>query len=279
MNELRIYPCLWFAHEAEAAAAFYAATFAEGVIFSSSPQTVSFSIGGTRFLALNGNPGTPISPAVSYFVYCGGEAEIDRLYAALSEGGKVLMPLQGYDWSARYAWVEDRFGVNWQLDIDPVRSTQTIVPCLLFANEKMHRAQAAVEAYTRIFPGSRKLMETPFPPESGVATGALMFAQVKLGDFLLNVMSSTQAHDFDFSPGNSIVVTCDTQAQIDYFWEQLGQGGSFDRCGWLKDAFGVSWQVVPSVLPQLMADPARAPQVVAAFLQMQKFDIAALLDA
>lgn len=84
---------------------------------------------------------------------------------------------------------------------------------------------------------------------------------------------------YTFTPATSFVIECDTQEEIDEYWEKLGDGGRYNQCGWLDDKFGVSWQIVPSILGELMSDPQRAPRVIQAFLQMTKFDIAALLNA
>lgn len=84
---------------------------------------------------------------------------------------------------------------------------------------------------------------------------------------------------YKFTPATSFVIECDTQAEIDRFWEKLGAGGRYDQCGWLSDQYGMSWQVVPSVLGKLMSDPQKAPRVVDAFMKMSKFDIAQLENA
>ena len=84
---------------------------------------------------------------------------------------------------------------------------------------------------------------------------------------------------FPFSEAISFQVMCADQAEVDHYWAALSEGGSEGRCGWLKDRWGVSWQVVPTILAELMGDPERAPRVVQAFLGMTKFDIAALLRA
>lgn len=82
-----------------------------------------------------------------------------------------------------------------------------------------------------------------------------------------------------FSPATSFVVECDTQEEIDHYWESLGRNGVYNRCGWLDDQFGVSWQIVPKILSTLMADPNKAPKVMEAFLKMDKFEIDKLLQA
>lgn len=243
-----LYPCLWFNAEAKSAAEYYRAVFQNGKIVQENPMVVTFKLDGSLFMGLNGGAKYRVNSAISYYVYCGSEDRILHLYHGLSANGKVLMPLDSYAWSARYAWIEDRFGVNWQLDVDEINSTQKIVPTLLFANAKMHLVKEAIRHYTTIFKPSRTLLEAPYPPGAAVPEGSLLFAQCKLNDFILNATSSTLQHDFDFSPGNSLVLHCDTQEEIDYYWEKLGEGGREDRCGWLVDKFGVSWQIIPTIL-------------------------------
>lgn len=273
-----LYPCLWFNSDAKTAAEFYCAVFQNGNIVQENPMVVTFELDGSLFMGLNGGPKYRVNPAISYYVYCGNNTRISQLYHELSANGKVLMPLGNYAWSPQYAWVEDRFGVNWQLDVDDINSAQKIVPTLLFANAKTHLVKDAIRHYTTIFNPSKTLLEAPYPPGAAVPEGSLLFAQCKLNNFILNATSSTLWHNFDFSPGNSLVLSCDTQAEIDYYWEKLGEGGREDRCGWLADKFGVSWQIIPAILTKLIADPKKGHRVVQAFLHMKKFDIATLMN-
>src|SRR5690606_30766014 len=130
-------PCLWFENNAKEAAEFYISVFDNSKITSENPLVVEFELNGVRFMGLNGGDQFTPNSAISYFVYCGGNHNvIEDLFQKLSEGGIVLFSLDKYDWSERYAWVQDKFGVNWQLDIDAVNHTQKIVPALLFTNEK-----------------------------------------------------------------------------------------------------------------------------------------------
>ena len=230
-------------------------------------------------MALNGGPKFNINSSISYYVYCSNENEISRLFKALSEDGNVLMPLDRYDWSEQYAWVSDKYGVNWQLDIDSLNSNQKIVPALIFGNEKMTQVKNAVLHYTGIFENSKILLEAPYPESANHPDGTLLFAQYKLNDFIMNSMSSPIKRDSDFSEANSFVVECDSQQEIDYYWEKLGHEGRYSMCGWLADKYGVSWQIVPAILPELMADPKKGQRVVQAFLKMQKFDIETLIKA
>jgi predicted 3-demethylubiquinone-9 3-methyltransferase (glyoxalase superfamily) len=274
-----IYPCIWFNGEAQQAASFYQEVFPDAERLNENPMVVSLAIRGTKLMLLNGGPMFSANAAISYFVYCGSDEEIERLYAAFIEGGSIMMPLGTYPWTRRYAWIVDKFGVSWQLDVEPIRAAQKIVPSLLYSQPQSQVVSEAVRFYTNIFEPSMILMEAPHPPQAGMPEGALLFAQFKLNGYIFNAMSSTEQHDFQFGAGNSFVVECDTQEQIDHFWSELESGGQYQMCGWLVDRYGVSWQIIPSILPILMADPLKRDKVVDAFMKMQKFEIAGLLEA
>ncbi|QOI97528.1 MAG: VOC family protein [Flammeovirgaceae bacterium] len=279
MTNTNIYPCLWFNNNAHKAAEFYCSAFPGSAILKKSALATTFITGGTKFMALNGGPSFSVNSAISYYVYCGSETEINRLYHLLSTDGDILMPLGKYDWSENYAWIRDRFGVNWQLDVDAINSHQKIVPSLLFANAKSSLVKRALNHYTGIFSNSTVLLEAPYPPHAKQPEGTLLFAQVKLNNFIINAMSSSLPHDADFAEGNSFVIECNDQQEIDYYWNRLTEGGRESMCGWLKDTFGVSWQVVPAVLDSLMSDEKRSGRVMQAFLKMKKFNIKQLLEA
>ena len=270
---------MWFDGQAKAAADFYCSVFPDAKLLSHNPMVTTWEAAGIKFMGLNGGPQYQLNSSISFFYYAGTDEELDRVYGLLSAGGSVIMPLGPYTWSRRYAWITDQFGVNWQLDVDPIRSEQKIVPCLLFVNERFGQIKNALTHYVEIFPNSKVLLEAPYPANPDFPDGALLFAQIKLGEFILNLMSSTLAHNFTFSPAVSFVVDCANQSEIDYFWVKLGADGAYSQCGWLSDKFGVSWQIVPAILGELMADPTRSQQVMTALLKMTKFDIAALENA
>jgi len=135
-------------------------------------------------------------------------------------------------------------------------------PCLWFESQ----AQAAAEFYCSVFSNSKITMASPM-----------------LVNFELNgkkFIALNAGPQFKFNEAISFVIDCETQAEIDYFWEKLtADGGSEGQCGWLKDKFGVSWQVVPTILGKLMSDAEKAPRVASVFMQMKKFDIQMLLNA
>lgn len=131
----------------------------------------------------------------------------------------------------------------------------SIYPCLWFNGN----AKEAAEYYLNIFNDSKILSENPFVVMLEIQGNRMM---------LLN-----GGPEFSFSEATSLVIPCETQEQIDQYWNALTKEGEEGKCGWLKDKYGFSWQVVPSVLGKLMTNPETAPKVMYAFMQMTKFDI------
>ena len=291
MSINKIVPHLWFDKEAIEAAQFYTSLFPESGVtnittISGTPSgevdIVSFKNWGVEFTAISAGPMFKFNPSISFYVYCGSDSEIVRLYNRLSENGSALMPLDKYPWSNKYAWVQDKFGVSLQLDIDPVNSDQKIVPAILFVNEKAGRVKEAVQFYTSIFPDSKILMESPWDESAGMPEGSLLFAQFKLNDYIFNAMSGgTMKHDFDFNEAISFMVYCKDQKEIDYYWEKLTLGGQEQPCGWLKDKFGISWQIVPVEMDEMMRtkDKEQLERVTEVILKMGKLDLDLLRKA
>lgn len=286
----KIVPNLWFDKEASEAVDFYVSLFQGSGItgkatISGTPSgdvdILTFTLWGNDFMAINGGPMFRFNPSVSFFVYCGSDNEIERLNAALSEGGTSLMPLDTYPWSRRYAWVQDKYGLTWQLDVDDIHSKQKIVPSFLFVNEKADKVRTAVEFYTSVFPNSETIMESLHDPSANLSEGAILFAQYKLNGYLVNSMSGTGKHDFDFNEAVSLIVYCETQEEIDYYWEKLTLGGQEQPCGWVKDQFGISWQVVPAEMDEMMetTDKKQLNRVIGAMMPMMKLNLEVLRKA
>lgn len=139
--------------------------------------------------------------------------------------------------------------------------TKSLYPCLWYDGQ----AKEAAEYYCSIFKNSKIHSINP------------MVVMFELNNTLF--MGLNGGPHYKFSPATSFVIQCDTQEEIDHYWEKLGEGGAYNQCGWLDDKFGMSWQIVPSILGSLMADSEKAPRVIQAFMQMKKFDIATLLKA
>jgi predicted 3-demethylubiquinone-9 3-methyltransferase (glyoxalase superfamily) len=157
---------------------------------------------------------------------------------------------------------------------------QTITPCLWFDTQ----AEKAAKFYVSIFPNA-KINHVSYYPEVGQHVHGRAPGSVMVVAFEINGQAFTALNggpQFKFDEAVSFQVPCETQEEIDYFWRRLTEGGGQEGpCGWLKDKFGLSWQVFPKAVPQMLMDPdkAKAARVMHAFMQMKKMDMAALEKA
>jgi predicted 3-demethylubiquinone-9 3-methyltransferase (glyoxalase superfamily) len=276
----KIYPCLWFDGNAKEAAEFYTSVFDNSKITADSPIVVIFESAGQKFMCLNGGPHFTMNPSISFFIVCETEEETDRLWKSLSKDGSVLMSLDKYDWSPKYGWLQDRFGVSWQIAWgNPQDVGQKFTPSFLFTGAQNGNAERAVNFYISVFDNSEIVGIMHYEKGQHDIEGNVAHAQFKLDGQVFMAMDSSLDHKFGFNEGISMVIDCENQDQIDYYWNKLTLGGEESQCGWLKDQFGVSWQVVPTILDELMSDPARSQRVVDAFMKMKKFDIETLVTA
>ena len=288
----KIVPHLWYDKEAGEAAEFYVSLFENSRILSrtkiedtpsGTAELLKISLAGQDFLLISAGPYFKFNSSVSFLVACETPAEVDRLHARLASGGKDLMPLGAYPFSERYVWLEDRYGLSWQLMYFgkiPIR--QKITPTLMFVGDRCGKAEEAIAFYASLFPDSGvgdifRYGEGEGPDKAGTIKHA---GFTLLGENFA-AMDSAHKYDFAFNEAVSLVVACDTQEEIDRLWEKLSARPEAEQCGWLKDRYGLSWQIVPSVLEELMTsgDRAKTARVVEAFLKMKKFDIAALKRA
>lgn len=291
-----ITPHLWFDTQAREAATFYTSVFPDSRIDhvatlhdtpSGDCDVVSFTLWGQPFMAISAGPHFVPNPSVSFFVNFDDDREpqarekLDLLWEKLADGGKVLMELGEYPFSKRYGWVQDRWGFSWQLILgDPAGEPRPpIVPCLLFAGPKAGQAEAAGTFYRGVFDESEsgQLVRYPEATEHDRA-GSVMFSDFRLGPTWFAAMDSGFPHGFDFNEAISFIVPCRDQAELDRHWAALSAVPAAEQCGWCKDRFGVSWQVSPIVLDELMnsGDQAVVDRVTQAFLPMKKLDVAAI---
>jgi len=270
----QLYPCLWFDGRILEATHFYCSLFSNSKKIAENNIITKFEIEGTCIKLLNGGALFKVNPSVSLFVKCETRTEIDNLWKAFLEGGKVMMNLEQYPWSEYYGWIEDKFGVTWQLSLSILApGEQKIIPSMLFTNNEFGRAGEALKLYTQIFKES-KIMNTDYYTNAEVPfSGKLKFGSFQLNNQQFAVMDGPGNHAFEFNEGVSFIVECNNQEEVDYYWEKLSDGGYEGQCGWLKDKFGVSWQIVPIELNKLMRDPITANKARSAFMKMKKFII------
>lgn len=276
----KITPFLWFDHQAEEAARLYASIFEQGDITGTilvsdagpgpagSVMTVSCRLADIELICLNGGPHFQFTPAISLFVGCETEEQVARLWSALADGGTVLMDLGEYPFSKKYGWLCDRFGVSWQISL--TGEPQSIAPFLMFTGPQAGRSGAAIGRYVSLFDHSRVVKPAP-----NDGAGPAVFT---LDGQRFMAFESPIDHGFTFSAATSFFIACETQAEIDRLWDALSDGGEQMDCGWVTDAFGVTWQVVPSILLKMIQDddPAKVERVTRAMLQMPKLEIAGL---
>lgn len=295
----KIVPHLWFDKEAKEAAAFYTSLFENSKVTNTTVITgtpsgdcdiVSFELRGMPFQAISAGPYFKFTPAISFIVNFdplrenNADKNIDAVWKKLSEGGKTLMEIGEYPFAKRYGWIQDKYGLTWQLILTNPEGEERpeIVPSLMFVGDKCGKAEEAVNFYTSVFKDSKKgaVMRYPAGSDSG-KEGIVMFTDFKLLDMWFAAMDSAGEHNFDFNEAVSIIVNCEDQAEIDYYWEKLSTVPEAEQCGWLKDMYGVSWQIVPKQMDEMMAtkDKAALQRVTETFLKMKKFVIADLEKA
>jgi len=294
-----ITPHLWFDKEAKEAAAFYTSLLPDSQVThvntlhdtpSGDTDIVSFELAGQPFMAISAGPFFKFNPSISFLLNFdpsrgnNARAHLDRLWEQLSEGGTALMPLDRYPFSERYGWIQDKYGLSWQLMLtNPAGEERPfIIPSLMFTGKNAGRAEEAIEFYGAVFKGSRRGTTARYPqgmePDQ---EGTLMFADFSLLGTWFAAMDSAHDHNFTFNEAISLLVPCQTQAEIDYYWEKLSADPQAEQCGWLKDQFGLSWQVWPTAMGEMMQHGTREQieRVTQAFLPMKKFDLATLQRA
>ncbi len=316
----KITPHLWYDKEAKEAAQFYVAAF--GAI--GAPDThmqsirtihdtpsgdcdiVSYELAGHHFMSISAGPYFKLNPSISFFVNFDPSQDpearehLDQLWATLSEGGKVLMELQEYPFSKHYGWVEDKFGLSWQLILTnpdgPAFAEASvgreprpfIVPSIMYTGSVAGKAEEATDFYLSVFNGAPsagqakrgQLARYPAGMEPD-KEGSVMFTDFMLEGQWFAAMDSAHDHKFALNEAVSFIVKCDTQEEIDYYWNKLSAVPESEQCGWCKDRFGVSWQITPTVMDEMMAsgEEDKINRVTQAFLKMKKFDIAELEKA
>lgn len=280
-----IFPCLWFDGNGREAANFYCETFS-GAFSADAGVVINIDLFGQKFMILDAGPQFEKNASVSFMVICETEDEVNSYWQSLSEGGTVLMELGVYPWSKLYGWVRDQYGVTWQLYLGEQQGNQKIIPTLMFLHENNGRALEAMHLYTSIFPNSKLGQILKYGEGVGnefhETAENVQHAHFEVDGYSFFCMDSSYDHKFDFSEGISIVVMTDDQHETDKLWNGLtADGGKESMCGWLKDRFGLSWQIVPKRLLELMngSNPEKGAKVAQAMMQMQKIEIAEIESA
>lgn len=270
---LTIYPALWFDNQALEAFEFYCSVFPNSMILEHNQTVVKASLSNQCFIGINGGPYFLPNPAISFTVICDSREEINALWQKLILGGASIIDLGHYSWNAYYGWVQDQFGYTWQLQLGNGGKTQQhILPNLLFCGMHQNQCSQALQYYQKIFPEFQRHQLLRYP--SGDLEGKIQNSIFSLNHLKFIAKDSPHKHIFDFNESVSFVIPCKTQQEIDYYWNYFTEHGSESWCGWCKDVFGISWQVIPNNLAQILATH---PQAYSTLTRMKKIIIEDLL--
>jgi len=290
MNKIK--PHLWFDKEAKEAATFYTSLFEDSsitgsIILENTPsgdsEIVTFNLSGIDFESISAGPYFSLNSSISLMVNCNSEEELRKLWTELINGGTELMPLDEYPFSKLYSWVQDRYGLNWQLFFNEgVKYNQKIIPSMLFSNEECGNAEEAIDFYLQVFKNSETNIISYYNEgEAPNDRARVNYASIDIEGMELVLMDNAMEADFTFNEAFSLIINCEDQEEIDYYWEKLSAVPEAEQCGWLKDKFGVSWQIVPSNMEEILfgGSNEERQRVTEAFLKMKKFDLSELEKA
>lgn len=285
----KIVPHLWYDNEAKEAASFYVSLFDDSKIlnvnvFENNPsgdsELVSFELAGQQFQAISAGPYFKLNSSISLMVACESVEEVNAKWKALSEGGTELIPLGEYPFNKYYGWIQDRYGLSWKLMlIENNQTAQKITPNLLFSGDSCGKTEEAIVFYTEIFADSGiEFISKYGQGEAETSKAKINYAAFKLDGINFAAMDNGMDVDFNFNEAFSFIVNCKDQNEIDYFWDRLSSVPEAEQCGWVKDKYGVSWQIVPDNIDEFMSNGSKdeIQKVQQALLKMKKIDINAL---
>jgi len=273
----KIVPHLWYDKEAKEAALFYISIFEQSrlvdakVIRNPPPfgdsEIVSFELAEQQFMAISAGPYFKLNQTISLMVACSSSEEVDKMWKVLSEGGKELIALGEYPFSKRYGWIQDRYGLSWQLMLtERGQEVQKITPNLLFSDGACGKAEEAIKYYTEVFGNSKIGMVSRYGEGEAVSSKAKVnYIAFRLDGLAFSAMDNGYDVDYTFNEAFSFIINCKDQKEIDYFWEKLSAVPEAESCGWCKDRFGISWQVLPSNWEEILfggsEEQVRSPAV------------------
>ena len=302
----KIVPHLWFDKEAKEAAAFYASIFPESgigktAVLRNTPSgdcdLVSFQLWNQDFMAISAGPYFQFNPSVSFIVnfdplFFGSsataaddaKAKLQAVWDKLSEGGQALMPLGEYPFSKYYGWVQDKYGLSWQLILtDPKGEPRpSIMPALMFVGDNYGKAEEAINFYISTFKNTKlgAIHRYAKGDEYG-KEGTVMFADYMLEHSWFAAMDSAGEHKFEFNEAVSFMVNCTDQAELDFYWDKLSAVPEAEQCGWIKDRYGLSWQITSAEIDEMLykGTQEQADRVTKAFMPMKKLNLRKIKEA
>lgn len=279
---------LWYDKEADEAVELYTSVFKNSEILHrhnlgetpSGEETImyDFRLENVWFTAINGGPQFKLNPSISIMYLCESRELLEQIYRELSVDGEDLMPLDTYDFSEYYVWFQDKYGLNWQLMLmEEFDGDGRMSINLLFADELCGLSEDALHFYNEVFEESEIGLLSRYPEGmEGIDPRAkLNYSELILDDIMLVLSDHGVGGDFKFNEAFSLGLLCGTQEEIDYYWNALSNVPEAEECGWLKDKFGVSWQIAPCDLNTWLTTGSEASKerVKEVMLNAKKFVI------
>lgn len=264
-----ITPMVWINGNVQEVIKLYQSTFPNVVITTQSfypeksqmpkgtPLVTEITIFSRKIQLLNAEKHDTLNPSISFFIYVKDKELVNTIWNNLTKKGNILMPLGEYPFANLYGWCSDEFGVNFQLMYSETIQENYMCPSMMFTGANTGKAKEAIDFYTQIFSHS-KIINISYYGENIMKENPknINYSEFELSEERFNAMDSGLDHKFTFNDGVSFVITCNDQREIDYYWDNfINNGGSEVQCGWCKDKYGVSWQVVPKNIGKLMSGP------------------------
>ena len=221
---------------------------------------------------MNGGDDFSPSPAISYVVNCENEEQLLNVWKQLNHDGETLMPLTDYPELGKFGWTNDRYGFSWQVRLG--ENLQTIIPCIMFANNNYGLAQAAIDEWIAIFGGKQTFVIKG-------KEDRLRASGFQLRGHDLIIMDSPEKHTFTFTMANSFYFYFKDQTDIDKVWEALTHDGKEWPCGWMEDRYGVFWQTLNKDLLNWTnsSDSEKARRATQEMYKMKKINLAQIKQA
>jgi len=272
--------CIWCNNNGKDVAAFYCRVFPDAGMDSQNDFVTCFHIGDTPIMTLNGGPEFRPNPSFSFYVTIQTESELRSVWDQLSAGGKIMMPLEKYPWSNLYGWLVDQYGVSWQLTLGEISDVgKRVVPFLMFSDQQQGKAENAIDFYQHLMQPAKDPVIVRYDPDQVSIDAKVVHSRFYIGKNLFMAIDGGVPQPFNFDEGVSFVIYCDDQQEVDYYWDKITEKGKESVCGWCSDEFGVSWQIVPVQIFDILKQPERRDRFFKIMMKMKKLVIADLEKA
>lgn len=272
--------CIWCNNNGKEVADFYCSTFPNSHIDENNGIVTTFHIGDASIMTLNGGAEFRPNPSISFYVTIENEEELRSVWSKLSDGGKERMALDQYHWSPLYGWIEDKYGVSWQLSFGKISEVgKAVVPFLMFCGDQQGLAEKAIPFYQSLMETTKEPIIIHYQEGQLPVEAKVVHSRFYIGQNLFMAIDSGVAQPFTFNEGMSLIIYCRDQEEVDYYWNTITAKGKESMCGWCVDEFGVSWQIVPVQIFALIKNTEKRDRFFQALMKMRKLDIATLENA